>query len=149
MRLEERITDISVVNVSIIMYMLGYAIKMTAFFNGVFIEVIPKIQVRIISSMLLALTVSQILMAVSVSMSNKILAPVLAFLDSILLMFVLDVFSEGITTLERIKRIFIALFLSFIFYLLIEVFKIKKKQIDAKLEQEEANEKLKEMYNAF
>ncbi|AUC14346.1 hypothetical protein BTO06_03955 [Tenacibaculum sp. SZ-18] len=153
MKLHNRITSIDSITISIILYMVGYVIKMSAFFDSVLVTRISNFESRIIGSVLISITVSQIIMLVSVETEKKRLAMFLAFLDSILLMFVLDAFALELFSIEQIKRVFIALFLSFIYYELIEVFKGKKSREEAKQKQEEAKlkeakaiEKLKDKY---
>ena len=142
--LEEKITSIDVVSISILMYMVGYFIKMTAFFTDLFMEVIPLYSVRLMASGFIAFSVAQILMSVSVNMQNRVIAYVLSFLDAVLLMFLLNAFTSELPVLIRVKRIFISLFLSFIFFLSIEVFKLKKTQKEASKTQKEESKAQKE-----
>ena len=153
MKLHNRITSLDSITISIILYMIGYVIKMSAFFDSVLVSRISNFESRIIGSVMISITVSQIIMLVSVETEKKNLAMFLAFLDSILLMFVLDAFTLDLFSIEQIKRVFIALFLSFIYFELIEVFKSKKskeeakqKIAEAKDQQTEAIEKLKDKY---
>lgn len=136
MKFANFLTSLNQICTSIVMYMIGYVIKMSAFFSGVLLHIIPNPYPRLIGSVLISFSISQVLISVSTNLKGKPWVSIsLAVFDAFLLMLVLDAFNTELSIIERIKRVFIACFLSFMFYQLIEVFKAKKSEEEAKLQQ--------------
>ncbi len=135
-KLIKQLTGISIVILSIIFYVLGYLMKITALLNDVLSNVIEFDIARNMTAFLIAIPASLILLVVSIHAENKWKKYLLAFFDCLLLIIILRAFdnvnfSELATISEFInfgKRIFIPVLLSTMFFFLIEVFKKLKKQ---------------------
>ncbi|SEB51535.1 hypothetical protein SAMN04489761_1155 [Tenacibaculum sp. MAR_2009_124] len=135
-KLIKQLTGISIVILSIIFYVLGYLMKITALLNDVLSNVIEFSIARNITAFLIAIPASLILLVVSIHAEKKWKKYLLAFFDCLLLIIILRAFdnvnfSELATISEFInfgKRIFIPVLLSTMFFFLIEVFKKLKEQ---------------------
>ncbi|CAL2077508.1 conserved membrane protein of unknown function [Tenacibaculum sp. 190524A02b] len=132
--LEEKITSLRAISLTVLMYIFGYAFKLTVLFNSLLTERIPSIELRFTTSFFTGVAISSILLFVSIHEVNKKVPYVISVMDSIILLLVFDVFnSSGFK--EVFTVVFISLFMAFVGYQLINVFVAKLKEEKAKLKQ--------------
>lgn len=127
-KLEDNITSLRTVSYAVLLYIAGYALKLTVLLDELLQNIIPLFYVRISASLFTGIALSMGLLIVSINNHKKYLPYILAIMDATALLLVFKIFrltkfSEILTT------IFISCFMAFVGYQLITVFVSKYQQV--------------------
>lgn len=131
---EDTITSLRTITVAMLLYIAGYALKLTILFNGMLITVMPNFYMRTVTSFFTGFALSMGLLIVSINNHKKYLPYVLACMDAFALLIVFKVFHLTNFT-EVLTTIFISCFMAFVGYQLITVFVSKYQQVKSGFEQ--------------
>lgn len=132
--LEDKMTGLRAVSFSVLLYIVGYAIKITVLLNSVLLPVVNNAPMRYTASVFTSVALATGLLIVSVNEINKYTPYIISVMDAIMLLLVFNIFTAS-SIYEAFQLIFISVFMAFIGYQLISVFVIKYKQIKANKQQ--------------
>ncbi|WP_271407405.1 hypothetical protein [Tenacibaculum soleae] len=132
--LEDKMTGLRAVSLAVLLYIVGYAIKITVLLNNVLLPVISNELMRYTASVFTSVALSTGLLIVSVNEINKYTPYIISMMDAVMLLLVFNIFTAT-SFYEAFTLIFISLFMAFIGYQLINVFVIKHKRLKADKQQ--------------
>lgn len=132
--LEDKMTSLRAVSLAVLLYIVGYALKITVLLNDVLVPVITNIAMRYTAAAFTGIALSTGLLIVSVNEINKYTPYIISMMDAIMLLLVFDVFTSA-TLNETFTSVFISAFMSFIGYQLVSVFVAKYKRVKADKQQ--------------
>ncbi len=125
--LEDKMTSLRAVSIAVILYILGYALKLSVLLFEILTPIITNDIFRLIAAGVTGTALSSGLLIVSLSGSNKLTPYAIAFMDGLMLLMVFDVFNSSSLN-DAMKSGFISFFMAFIGYQLITVFAAKYEQ---------------------
>lgn len=132
--LEDKMTSLRAVSLAVLLYIIGYALKITVLLNDVLVPVITNMVMRYTASAFTGIALSTGLLIVSVNEINKYTPYIISMMDAIMLLLVFNVFSSA-TLNETFTSVFISFFMAFIGYQLVSVFVAKYKLVKASKQQ--------------
>lgn len=132
--LEDKMTGLRAVSLAVLLYIVGYALKITVLLNDVLLPVIQNPAMRYTASVFTSIALSTGLLIVSVNEVNKYTPYIISVMDAVMLLLVFNAFTSA-TFSEVFRLVFISLFMAFIGYQLINVFVIKYKRLKANKQQ--------------
>ncbi|WP_271407169.1 hypothetical protein [Tenacibaculum soleae] len=132
--LEDKMTSLRAVSLAVLLYIVGYSLKITVLLNDVLAPVITNMLMRYTASAFTGIALSTGLLIVSVNEINKYTPYIISMMDAIMLLLVFDVFTSPTLT-EAFTSVFISFFMAFIGYQLVSVFVAKYKQVKASKQQ--------------
>ncbi|WP_272152136.1 C2H2-type zinc finger protein [Tenacibaculum aiptasiae] len=132
--LEDKMTSLRAVSIAVLLYILGYALKISVLLIEILTPIISNTFIRLIAAGFTGLALSTGLLIVSVNDKNKYTPYVIGIMDALMLLLVFNVLnSENIN--ETMTSCFISFFMAFIGYQLIAVFVTKYKETKSELER--------------
>lgn len=151
--LEDKMTSLRAVSIAVLLYIFGYALKISVLLIEILSPIISNVGVRFIAAGFTGVALSTGLLIVSVNDQNKYTPYIIALMDAIMLLLVFNVLNSTSIN-ETMTSSFISFFMAFIGYQLISVFVTKYKQtisekqqaiIEINTEHSEALQKLNEL----
>ncbi|MFL0106083.1 hypothetical protein [Tenacibaculum maritimum] len=133
-KLEDNITSLRTVSYAVLLYIAGYALKLTVLLDELLQNIIPLFYVRISASLFTGVALSMGLLIVSINNHKKYLPYILAIMDATALLLLFKIFKLSKPS-EILTTIFISCFMAFVGYQLITVFVGKYQQVKSGTQQ--------------
>ncbi|PKH51410.1 hypothetical protein CXF68_12280 [Tenacibaculum sp. Bg11-29] len=133
-KLEDKMTSLRAVSIAVLLYIFGYALKISVLLVEVLNPIIPNIIVKFIAAGFTGVALSTGLLIVSVNDKNKYTPYVIALMDAVMLLLVFNILNSKSIN-ETLTSSFISFFMAFIGYQLISVFVTKYKQTISEKQQ--------------
>ncbi|WP_028889395.1 hypothetical protein [Tenacibaculum ovolyticum] len=133
-KLEDKMTSLRAVSIAVLLYIFGYALKISVLLVEVLNPIIPNIIVKFIAAGFTGIALSTGLLIVSVNDKNKYTPYVIALMDAVMLLLVFNILNSKSIN-ETLTSSFISFFMAFIGYQLISVFVTKYKQTISEKQQ--------------
>lgn len=119
--LEDKMTSLRTVSISVLAYIFGYAVKLGFLFSDVLQSVIAHEYLRFPTSFIIGSALSTGLLIVSVNEINKWVPYVIATMDAVVLLLVFGVFEKESPS-EIFVIVFLSCFMAYVGFNLISVF---------------------------
>ncbi|PKH49520.1 hypothetical protein CXF68_01920 [Tenacibaculum sp. Bg11-29] len=132
--LEDKMTSLRAVSIAVILYIVGYALKLSVLLFEILTPIITSDIFRLIAAGVSGTALSTGLLIISLNDSNKLTPYAIALMDGFMLLMVFDVFNAPSLN-DAIKSGFISFFMAFIGYQLITVFAAKFEQSKSEMKR--------------
>ena len=132
--LEDKMTSLRVIALTVILYVLGYFLKVSVLLNNALENRIENEIIRLSASTFTGIVFSTALFLISFHKDKERTPYIIALSDAIILFLVFDVFKSK-SYPEVFTQVFISVFMAFIGFNLISTFVAKYKQTQANVER--------------
>nr|BFF40265.1 hypothetical protein BACY1_20700 [Tenacibaculum mesophilum] len=132
--LEDKMTSLRAVSLAVLLYILGYALKISVLLIDILTPVISNMLIRGVAAGFTGVALSTGLLIVSVNDHSKYTPYIIAVMDAFMLLLVFDILNSSSLN-DTVTLSFISFFMAFIGYQLISVFVAKYQRIKTEKEQ--------------
>ncbi|WP_170864633.1 PspA/IM30 family protein [Aquimarina spongiae] len=146
--IEDRISSLSAITVSVLLYISGYAVKLSVLFNDLLNEIIPHEYLRMIASGSTGIALAMGLLIVSVNEKHKIVSCIIGISDFMALLLIFKIFKAD--SIEQYSKcFFISGFMAFVGFHLIQTFVRKYQESKSFRDREQLADRLKQELNGL
>ncbi len=138
---EDRISSLGAVTVSVILYISGYAVKLSVLFSDLLSEIISNNNVRLMASTSTGIALAMGLLIVSIHEEKKVASYIIGISDSFALLLIFKIF-EADSIEEYTQSFFISAFMAFVGFHLIRTFVRKYKESKSYRDKEQLKTEL-------